>query len=311
MKLKTLLLLVSLAFLWGIAFLFVQVAVRDIPPLTLVTARVGLAAAILYLILRAQGRNLPRFGAIWVHFAVMGLLYNAAPYVLLAWGQQYIDSALAAVFIGLTPLVTMLLAHLFTRDDHFTPAKTVGGSLGFAGLLALLGPALLAGVQATLLGLLAALGAAISYGAAIVYGKQKLQGVPPLVAPTAQLATAAFGLAPLSLLLEQPYSLPLPSWPALSAVLMLAVLSTALAFSIDSRALETTSASSLGMAGYMVPVVATIAGVLILDEQLAWNAYVGFAMILAGVLTVNGVFTFSGWVGGHRRSPRPGGVSAR
>lgn len=311
MKLKTLLWLMSLAFLWGIAFLFVQVAVRDIPPLTLVTARVGLGAAILYLILRAQGRNLPRFGAIWAHFAVMGLLYNAAPYVLLAWGQQHIDSALAAVFIGLTPLVTMLLAHLFTRDDHFTLAKTVGVGLGFAGLLVLLGPALLAGVQATLLGLLAALAAAISYGTAIVYGKQKLQGLPPLTAPTAQLATAAIGLAPLSLLLEQPYTLPLPSWPALTALLMLAVLSTALAFYIYYRAMDSTSASTLGMAGYMVPVVATIAGVLILDEQLAWNAYVGFALILAGVLTVNGVFKFNGWAVGHRHAPRPGSVSAR
>jgi drug/metabolite transporter (DMT)-like permease len=310
-KLKTLLWLVSLAFLWGIAFLFVQVAVRDIPPLTLVTARVGLGAAILYIILRAQGRNLPRLGPIWVHFAVMGLLYNAAPYVLLAWGQQHIDSALAAVFIGLTPLVTMVLAHLFTRDDHFTPAKMVGVGLGFAGLLALLGPALLAGVQATLLGLLAALGAAISYGAAIVYGKQTLQGLPPLVGPTAQLAAAAIGLAPLSLLLEQPYMLPLPSWPALSALLMLAVLSTALAFYIYYRAMESTSASTLGMAGYMVPVVATIAGVLVLKERLDWNAYAGFALILAGVLTVNGVLKFSGLVRAEKRAPRPGSVSAR
>ena len=108
---------------------------------------------------------------IWVHFAAVGLLYNATPYTLMAWGQQYIDSALAAMFIGATPLITMVLAHIFTSDDHFTPAKVAGIALGFAGLVAFLGPALVDGFQVSTWGLLAALTAAISYGAAIVYAK--------------------------------------------------------------------------------------------------------------------------------------------
>lgn len=300
MKLKTILWLVGLACLWGIAFLFVKVAVRDIPPLTLVTARVGIAATILYVILRLQGRSLPKFGRIWLHFAAVGFLYNATPYALLAWGQQYIDSALAAMFIGTTPLITMLLAHLFTRDDHFTVTKAVGVALGFVGVGALLAPALLDGVQATVLGLLAALFAAISYGGAIVYAKNTLQGLPPLVSPTAQLTLATIFLAPLSFLVDQPYTLPMPSGTALAALVGLAVFSTAIAFYVYYRAMETTSASTLSMAGYLVPLVAMIMGVLVLGEQLAWNVYLGCVLIFGGILIVNGVFGSIKW----KRSPK-------
>ena len=295
MKLKNVMWLLPPAFLWGIAFLFVKVAVQSIPPLTLVVTRVGLAAIILYLILRAQGRKLPPFGMIWFHFAAVGLLYNATPYALLAWGQQYIDSALAAMFIGATPLITMVLAHLFTSDDHFTLAKVTGIALGFAGLVAFLGPALVDGIQATTWGLLAALTAAISYGVAIVYAKQTLQGLPPLVGPAAQLTMATVFLLPLALLLERPYTLPLPSWSALGSLLMLAVFSTALAFYIYYRAMEKVSASTISMVVYLVPVVATIAGVVVLGEQLSWNVYFGFALIIGGILTSNGVLAAVDW----------------
>ncbi|HRV95397.1 MAG TPA: DMT family transporter [Anaerolineae bacterium] len=290
MKLKTLLYLVTLALLWGVAFLFVKVAVRDIPPLTLVSARVALAAVILLAILRAQGRTLPQFGPIWKHFTVAGFLHNAAPYALLAWGQQYIDSALAAMFIGTVPLITMILAHIFTTDDHFTPTKIAGGMIGFGGLLVLLAPGLLAGVQVTTLGLLAALIAAICYGSAVVYGKITLQGLPPLVAPTAQLTTAAIFLVPVSLLVDRPYTLPMPSLMSLVSLLLLAVFSTSLVFYIFYRAMETTSATTLAVSTYLVPIIATLMGVFVLGERLAWNGYVGCALILLGVLTVNGLF---------------------
>ncbi len=295
MKLKTLAQLITLALLWGIAFMFIKVAVREIPPVTLIMTRVGLAAVILYLILRAQGRNLPGPGRIWLHFAVVGLLYNALPYSLVAWGQQYIDSALAAMFIGTTPLITLVLAHIFTTDDHFTPAKAGGVAFGFAGLAVLLGPALAGGLHVTSFGLLASLAAAISYGAAIVYAKRTLHGLPPLVSPTAQLGLAALFLLPVSLLVEQPTRLPLPSVTALGALLMLTIFSTALAFYVYYRAMENTSATTLSLATYLIPIVATVAGVLLLHEQLAWNVYLGCGLIFGGIFTSNGLFTISLW----------------
>lgn len=295
MKFKSSMLLIVLALLWGPTFLFVKVAVVEIPPLTLVAARVSLAAVTLYVILKVQGRTLPRFGATWKHFAVAGLLFNALPYLLLSWGQQYIDSALAAMLIGTNPIFTMILAHLFMANDQFTPAKGSGVVLAFGGLLLLLAPALLEGAQATTWGLLAATGAAACYAIATVYGKIHLRGLPPLVGPTAQLIMASIYLLPLSLLIEQPYALPMPSWPALSSMLLLAIPSTALAFIIYYRAQEIASPTSLSMITYMVPVVAMVLGVVVLDEQLGWNAYLGFGLIIAGLMIVNGLVQSIGW----------------
>jgi len=282
--------LVLLASLWGPSFLFIKVAVHDIPPLTLVVGRVGIAALLLYLLLRMQRRHLPKFGPIWKHFAVMALVQNGLPFALFNWGEQHIDSALAAILNGSTPLFTIILAHMFVADDRMTWRKGVGVLVGFGGLLLLIGPSLLEGVQASTLGLLAVALAAASYGVALVYSRLHLRGLPPLVAPTAQLGLAALYMLPLSLLFEQPYRLPLPSVAAVGSLLALAVLGAALAFVVYYHIIERLSASHTSMVTYMVPIFGVILGVLVLGEQLSWNAYLGCALILSGVMIVNGVF---------------------
>jgi drug/metabolite transporter (DMT)-like permease len=295
MNLNILFWLIVMALLWGPSFLFMKVAVEEIPPVTMIAVRLSLAAIVLYAVLRSQGRTLPKWGPIWKDFTIMGLFSNALPFVLLSWGEQFIDSALAAILIGTTPIFTVILAHLFTADDHLTPAKIVGLTLGFGGLVVLVSPALMAGVEATTWGLLAAVLAAASYGAGIVYGQQRLRGLPPLVGPTAQVMTAALLLLPLSFLIERPYAIPVPSWTTLGSLLGLALLGTALAYIVYYRTMERTSATVLSTVTYIVPVVATILGVVVLKEQLDWNAYLGFGMILLGVMVVNGVIQLTGW----------------
>jgi drug/metabolite transporter (DMT)-like permease len=282
--------LAMLALLWGPSFLFVKVAVQDIPPVTLVAVRVSLAAMILYTVLKIQRQRLPTSASTWKHFAVMGLTFNALPFVLLSWAQLHIDSALAAIVNGTTPLFTVILAHLLTREDRFTPAKLGGVLLGFAGLVLLVAPALGTGVQATVWGLLASIAAAASYSLATVYSRQHLRGLPPLIAPAAQLTMAAIYLIPLSLLVERPYMAPLPGWPAIIALLLLTLLSTALPFVIFYRLVEKTSATNLSLVTYMVPVVATILGIVVLHEQPGWNVYLSLVLIVLGVMTVNGMF---------------------
>jgi drug/metabolite transporter (DMT)-like permease len=253
------------------------------------------AGGLLYLILRAQGRKLPPWGRIWQHFAFVALVQNAIPFVLFGWGEQYIDSALAAILNGTTPFFTLVLAHLFTSDDRLTPTKAVGTLLGFSGLSLLIGPALLGGVKATAWGLMAVVVASICYGIAIVYGRRHLRGLPPLVAPTAQMLLATLFLLPLSLGLEQPFRLAAPSWPALGSLLALGVFGTGVAFIVYYRVMERTSATYVSMVTYLVPVFGVILGVLVLGEQLSWNAYFGCALILLGVMIVNGVFRVTSW----------------
>ena len=301
MRLKNLLWLFVLAALWGPSFLFIKIAVHEIPPLTMVVGRVGIAALILIIILRLQGRRLPKLGPVWIHFAVMGLVQNALPFTLFNWGEQYIDSALAAISNGATPLFTILFAHIFVSDDRITPGKMVGVLVGFGGLIVLIAPSLTGGMEATSWGLIAVVVASISYGVAMVYSRLNLRGMPPLVAPTAQLTVATLYMIPLSLLIERPYTLPMPSLAAAGSLFVLAAFGTALAFVIYYRLIEQANASFVSMVTYVIPVFGVFLGVVVLNETLTWNAYVGCALILAGVMVVNGVFQSLPWLQPRRK----------
>ncbi|MCB0208757.1 MAG: EamA family transporter [Anaerolineae bacterium] len=277
-----------LALLWGSSFLFVKVAVAEIPPFTTVLMVVGIATLVLYGILRWQGGRLPKFGPIWTRFAVAGLLHNALPFALLVFGEQHVDSALAAVLNGTSPLYAILLAHFLTKDDRLTSGKSLGLFVGFGGLLFFVLPSLRGGVHASLWGLIAVGAAAASYGIAIVYTRTYLRDLPPLVAPTAQLGMATVYALPLALLIDKPFSLTLPSVNAIGAVLALALFGTALSYIVYYRLIKQMSASHVSMVTYLVPIVGLVLGVVVLNEQLTWNAYVGCALILAGVMLVNG-----------------------
>lgn len=279
-----------MAALWGPSFLFIKLAVTEIPPFTLVTGRVGIAALFLYLILRWQGQHLPKFGPVWRHFAVMGFFQSAFPFFLFSWGELHIDSALAAILNGTTPLFTILMAHIFIADDRITINKLIGVIIGFGGLVMLVAPSLLEGVQASTLGLLAVTLASCSYGVGLVYARLNLREHVSLSTPAAHLLMATLYMLPLSLLIEQPYNLPMPSLTALGSMLALAIFGTAVAFAIFYQVLRRTSATYVSMVTYLVPIIGVILGVVILSEPLTWSAYAGCALILLGVMVVNGVF---------------------
>ncbi len=290
MKAKNLLLLLLLAVLWGPSFLLIKIAVVEIPPITLIAGRVGLAAIILYVLLRLGGNNLPRPGRIWLPLAVVALFHTTFPFVLLGWAEQHIDSALASILNGLTPLFTILLAHLLTADDKLTPTKAAGIGLGLVGVIFFVGPSLRSGSQASTWGILAMIVVAASYGFALVYSRKHLNHLPSTVTPTSQMILSTLFLLPLVIFVDRPFNQPLPSLQAIGAVVALAVFGTVLAFIIYYRLLKSAAASYVSMVTYLVPVIGVLLGVVILGERLAWNDYAGFALILLGVMIVNGVF---------------------
>jgi len=166
----------------------------------------------------------------------------------------------------------------------------------------LLAPTLLSGMQATTWGLMATVVAAASQSIGLVYGRKYLVGLPPLVGPTGQLTMSTLYLLPLSLIVERPYTIATPSAMALGAVLTLAIMSTALTYVIFYRVMEQTSATNLSLVTYMVPLVATVLGVVVLHERLAWTTYLGGFLIIIGIMVVNGIFRISSrW-----RLARPG-----
>jgi drug/metabolite transporter (DMT)-like permease len=219
------------------------------------------------------------------------------PFVVLSWAELYIDSALASILNALTPIFTVILAHLMTSDDKITSTKATGILLGLLGTVFLVAPALLAGAQATTLGLLAMIVVTASYGLALVLTRKYLTGMPSMVAPTGQMLLATLFLIPLVFLVDQPFSQPMPSFKAAGSVVALAVFGTTLAFIVYYRLIETADASYTSLVAYLIPIFGIILGVLVLDERLGWNDYAGFVLILSGVMIVNGLFKIRGQLG--------------
>lgn len=282
-------LLVLLSLLWGGSFFFVGVAVAELPPFVIVACRVLIAAIALHLVLRIGGGRLPTTAAAIGAFALMGLVNNAIPFSLLVWGQSHIASGLAAILNATTPLFTVLVAHFATTDERLTVGRIAGVLVGFAGVVAMIGPGALAGVAVDVLAEVACLGAALSYGFASVFGRRFRQlGLTPVQTATGQLTASTLMMVPVALIVDAPWRLPAPSLAAAAAVVALALVSTAVAYIVFFRILARSGATSISLVTFMVPVSAMLLGWLVLGERLSPEHFVGIAMIGVGLALIDG-----------------------
>jgi drug/metabolite transporter (DMT)-like permease len=289
MDARTWALLLALSVLWGGSFFFVGVAVGEVPPLAIVFARVALAAAALHLLLALQGRRLHLDFAKWRAVFGMALLNNVVPFLLFVWGQAHIASGVAAILNATTPLFGAVLAHFLTRDEKLGAAKALGIAAGFAGVVAMMGPAAGDAAAAPLLPQLACLAAAFSYGLSGIYGRRfKALGLAPLEIATGQVTASSLLLLLPMLLIDRPWELAWPSTHALLALAGLALLSTALAYILFFRILAVAGATNLLLVTFLIPVTAIVLGAAFLDETLAQHHFVGMALIGLGLAAIDG-----------------------
>jgi drug/metabolite transporter (DMT)-like permease len=281
------LLLVVLSLLWGGSFFFAEVALAELPPMTVVLARIGLAALALNLLMLASGRRLPRWPRLWGAFLVMGALNNLVPFSLIVWGQTQIASGLAAILNATTPLFTVVLAHALTRDERLTPARLAGVAAGLAGVVLMIGPAALGGAGAGVLAQLACLAAALSYALAGIFGR-RFRGQPPLITATGQVSAGALMVLPLALLADQPWTLPAPGAMTVAALAGLALLSTALAYVIYFRILAAAGATNLLLVTFLIPISALLLGTWLLGEAVMPRQLAGMALIGLGLAAIDG-----------------------
>ena len=289
MKLKNVLLLLLLASLWGPSFLFIKIALTELGPITLAALRIGLAAVVLYLFLWISGSKFKKSAAFWKHVAITGFFAQSLPFALISWGEIYIDSALASILNGLTPLFTVILANFMIADERMNVQKITGTLLGFAGLLILLSPNFSGEMKASTMGILAVTLAAASYGVGMVYTRIHLKGTPPMHAPASQLLIASLYMIPFSLWIDGPLPLGEISLSALGAVCVLAIFGTAIAYVVYFKIIENTSASFLSMVTYILPVFGVVLGVVFLDETISIETAIGAMCILLGLLVANNV----------------------
>lgn len=292
--------LVFLSILWGGSFFFAAVAVRDIPPLTLVLARVALAAMLLAPVARLLGLSLPRSFAAWRPYIVLGLLNNLVPFSLIVYGQTRIASGLASVLNATTPLFTLVVARIFAGEP-LTAAKLGGVALGVAGVGVLMGPDALSADAAGILGMLCVLGAALSYGLSALW-MRRLRGTPPLVSAEAQLLCSTVMLLPLAGVVDRFWALPMPGARTIAAVLGLAAFSTALAYIVFFRISATAGPSNVMLVTLLIPVSASALGVFVLGERLAPHQIAGALVIASGLAVIDG--RLLGWM--SRRQPSRG-----
>jgi drug/metabolite transporter (DMT)-like permease len=287
MSLTQWLLLIALGILWGGSFFFMGVAIHDVPLLTLVLARVSLAALALLPVLWLSGLRLPRTLAAWQPFIGMSILNNVIPFLLIARGQKEIASGLASVLNATTPLWSVILSHLLTHDEKMRVHKVAGVLVGIFGVTILVGPELLFGRQTTVLGMLCGLGGAFAYGVSGIWGR-RLKAVPPLQTATCQLLVSSVLLIPLACLVDRPWTLAMPAPHVVAAILGLAILSTALGYIIFFRILAVSGPTNAMLVTLLNPVSAIALGVTVLGETLAGRHIAGALVIAISLLLIDG-----------------------
>lgn len=281
-------LLILLSVFWGGSFFFNQVAVTELPTLTVVAARVALAAAILWAVIRVLAVPLPRGARVWSAFLVMGLMNNALPFGLIVWGQAQIGSGVAAILNASTPLFAVVFGHLLTHE-RMTASRLAGVLLGMAGVAVMVGGASFATVGSGLAAQLACVAAAASYALAGIFGRRfQAMGVAPMATAAGQVTTSSLILIPLMLVVDRPWTLPMPGPDVLSALVGLAALSTALAYVVYFRLLASAGATNLMLVTLLVPVTAILLGVAVLGEVLLVRHLIGMALIGAGLAAIDG-----------------------
>ncbi|SFI43971.1 DMT family transporter [Jannaschia pohangensis] len=278
-----------LSVLWGGSFFFVAVAVKELPPLTVVTLRTGIAALTLMVILRFRREPWPVAKGTIAAFFIMGLLNNLAPFSLLFWAQTMIPSGLASILNATTPIFSIIVAHFLLADERMAANKAVGILFGFLGVVVLLGGDLLTGASLASLGMLACLGAALAYGFAGVYGRRfKAMDLTATQVAFGQLVATTIMMVPIVSVMDRPWNLPMPGLAVIASVLALAIVSTALAYVLFFRILASAGAVNVALVTLLVPVSAILLGTVILQEELAGRHYVGMSLIAIGLLAIDG-----------------------
>ncbi len=288
MKPRELLMLLLLALIWGTSFLFIKLGVAEVPPILLAEIRVASATLLLLAVLRWRGTQFPRERRFWRQIVVVAVLNNVLPWTLIPWGEQYVSSGLASILNATMPLFTVLFAHFWSADERWTANRLTGVALGFAGVVVLIGPDLTDLARSSTQGALAIILAAICYALATIYARRNLAGRDPTVLATGQIGTATLILLPLVILGVRPLP-PMPSAVALGSILTLGFFGSGIAYLIYYWLLARLDATQVSLVTYLLPITAVFWGAALLAEPLSLQMFAGMALILFGVMLVNGV----------------------
>ena len=283
------LILLTLAVIWGGAFFFIGVAVRHVQPLTYVWLRLTIAAAAMWIYVKARGGSLGLPRQVWGAIVLLAVLNNALPFALFGWGQTHIASGLASILNATTPIWGVVVAHFLTEDERMTPRKIAGVLLGFGGVATMIGPALLSNIGTNALAQVACVTASLCYALAAVWARRfRRIGIAPIAVTTGQLTAGAAIMLPVSVFVDQPWTHAFPPLSAWAAITALALFCTAFGYVLYFRLIDHAGATNALLVTLLVPPVAIVLGALFLSETLAPQDFIGLALIALGLAAIDG-----------------------
>ena len=280
-------LLLALALLWSLSFIFIKVAGEEIPVFTLVLVRVGIAALALHAFVLATGRSYPRDPRMLMRYVAMGILNNVLPFALIVYAMTSIGAGAASILNATSPIFALLVAHAVTDDEKVTPAKLIGILLGVVGVAAMVGPDAVAGLQTEIVAAAAMLLASFFYGVAAVFGRS-FRAVDATVSATCQLSASTLILLPIALIVDKPWALPLPSTTALSSAIALAIFSTSVAYVIFYALIRRAGATNTILVTLLIPAGGMLLGWALLGEPFTPDEAAGMVLIGLGLVVIDG-----------------------
>lgn len=274
-------LLLLLATAWGASYTFLKIAVATIPPITLIAGRTLIAGVLLVVIMHLRGVKWPTDAVSWRRFLFQACLNSVIPWTMVAWGAQALDAGVATILNSTAPIFTFILTVAVTRHEAVTSRKLVGVIAGMAGICLIVGVQALGGFGEQLIAQIICVLAAVCYAGAAIFGRN-FGGLDPMAPAAGSLLCGAAILIPISLVVDRPWTLA-PSMNSLLALLAIAVFSTALAFVIYFRLIQTLGSVGATAQAYLRVPIGVAFGVIFLGEQLSSTVWIGLACVVVGV----------------------------
>lgn len=274
--------------LWGSAYFFIAIAQPELPPLTIAALRTIPASAALLLIVLSLGYRLPATFAEWRLFLLFSAFNTVLPFVLIVWGQARATGGMAAILNSTAPLFGIFLAHLLTHDEKLSWNKLAGILVGMAGVGILVGYDFAFGASADVLAKLALLAAPLCYVCANIFVRTRLGHYPPFVVAVMQMVGAVFVTFPLAFAIDQPWTLPAPSWNALGAIVAMGLFGSALASLCHFTVLQRAGATNASLVTLIMPLTPIVLGGVFLGDRLTPRDMVGALVIAAALVIIDG-----------------------
>jgi drug/metabolite transporter (DMT)-like permease len=279
--------LLVLGLLWGGSFFFARVAVHSIPPVTLALLRFVIAALALHIFIAGRFNIYRELKTRWPSFLLLGLINNAIPHTMIFAGQTQIGAGLASILNATTPIWTVIIAHFLTTEEKLSGSKIAGTLTGLAGTILLFSPHIGEKTGAPLWAIALPVIAAISYGFAGIFSRS-FKGVAAPVTAAGQLTASTLIMLPVSLIVDQPWTLATPPMAAVLSVLALALVSTAFAYILYFRLISAAGATNASLVTLLVPPSAILLGILFLGERLQAAEWAGMLVVAIGLLILDG-----------------------